>query len=1083
MHNHSRLRGFIGLGSSFVLAMAGIALTAAPSPADSDPRDPADPRTPTTVTADALPTTQVDGVVWSQVIVGDTVYAAGSFANARPPGVQDNVNETPRQNLLAYDINTGALKTSFAPTINGQILSITRSPDGSRIYIGGQFTTVNGQSRSRIAAFDTATGQLNTAFKPAAGSTVRAVTATDSAVYFGGDFTRVSNISRPYLAGASASNGAVLPWNPTPNSSVLAVAMTPDNSAVAAGGRFSTMNGASAYGMTAVDVNTAQPRNWAVTSVIRNAGTKGAILSMTADEDSLYATGYDLGAGSNFEGTVRINPTTGAIIWMEDCHGDTYSAFSGGGSVYTASHKHHCNNVGGFPEISPRRWKHSVAFSKATTGTLLTNNQGGYDNFAGRPSPSQLNWFPTTGIGVYTGQSQASWHVTGNSKYIVYGGEFPTVNGKIQQGLVRYAKKADATNKVGPALGNGMVPTVTSPGTGAAQVTWTSAYDFDNTTLTYKVYRNNVLVHTVQGDSTFWQLPTVRFTDSKLPAGSSQSYRVTASDSSGNTVNGPSASVTIAGGASTLFDGYSASVLNSGPRQYWRMGEASGSTASDLSGNSLHATFQGNRTQNTSGVVSGSPNGAVTLAGSNGSVASNSTTSNPTNFSEELWFKTASTRGGRLIGFGSSKSSTSGSFDRNVWMINSGKLRFSVAPGGVRTTIETPASYNNNAWHHVVATQSAAGMRLYVDGAQVASNSTVKTAQNYTGYWRVGYDNTPGGGTDNFFAGAVDEAAIYTRALAADEVSTHYNKAIGVTPNVAPTSSFTWSADDLVASFDGTGSGDSDGTVNSYAWDFGDGENGTGATPDHTYDEAGSYTVTLTVTDDDGATASTSHEVDVTAAPPPDAPVAKDVFDRTQPSGFGTADTGGAWSVLGGAANFSVGSSAGHMRVPAGASLRGFLNGVSITNVDTTATVSLDKAPAGGGASFGVIGRGTANDAYRGQVGISASGAATLNVTKIVGGAATSVRSVSMPGLGFAANTDIRLRMQVTGSSPTTVRLKAWKASDPEPATWLINETDSTAGLQGASGVGVWANVSAAATNAPIVASWGDIESKPVVAP
>jgi hypothetical protein len=45
------------------------------------------------VTADGLPTVQVDGVVWSQAIVGDTVYAGGSFANARPAGAVPGAND------------------------------------------------------------------------------------------------------------------------------------------------------------------------------------------------------------------------------------------------------------------------------------------------------------------------------------------------------------------------------------------------------------------------------------------------------------------------------------------------------------------------------------------------------------------------------------------------------------------------------------------------------------------------------------------------------------------------------------------------------------------------------------------------------------------------------------------------------------------------------------------------------------------------------------------------------------------------------------------------------------------------------
>ena len=63
-------------------------------------------------------------------------------------------------------------------------------------------------------------------------------------------------------------------------------------------------------------------------------------------------------------------------------------------------------------------------------------------------------------------------------------------------------------------------------------------------------------------------------------------------------------------------------------------------------------------------------------------------------------------------------------------------------------------------------------------------------------------------------------------------------------------------ADETVV-FDGTGSSDPDGTVDSYEWDFGDGTTGTGETPSHTYGDDGVYTVTLTVTDDDGATTTT----------------------------------------------------------------------------------------------------------------------------------------------------------------------------------------------------------------------------------
>ncbi|MEJ2453850.1 MAG: S8 family serine peptidase [Candidatus Thiodiazotropha sp.] len=78
--------------------------------------------------------------------------------------------------------------------------------------------------------------------------------------------------------------------------------------------------------------------------------------------------------------------------------------------------------------------------------------------------------------------------------------------------------------------------------------------------------------------------------------------------------------------------------------------------------------------------------------------------------------------------------------------------------------------------------------------------------------------------------------------------------------NQAPTASFSMSPASgvvpLQVSFDAGASSDRDGTLTSYAWSFGDGQNGSGSTIGHTYTSAGSYTVTLTVTDNAGATGS-----------------------------------------------------------------------------------------------------------------------------------------------------------------------------------------------------------------------------------
>ncbi|WP_232828266.1 PKD domain-containing protein [Kribbella monticola] len=85
----------------------------------------------------------------------------------------------------------------------------------------------------------------------------------------------------------------------------------------------------------------------------------------------------------------------------------------------------------------------------------------------------------------------------------------------------------------------------------------------------------------------------------------------------------------------------------------------------------------------------------------------------------------------------------------------------------------------------------------------------------------------------------------------------------GAPPNQPPVAHVGSTCSNLSCSFSSAGSTDPDGTITSYAWNFGDGNTGTGTSPSHTYAAAGSYSVTLTVTDNGGATGQASQNVTV----------------------------------------------------------------------------------------------------------------------------------------------------------------------------------------------------------------------------
>jgi len=388
----------------------------------------------------------MDGIVLDQAVVGNTVYVVGEFKNARPAGAAAGENESPRYNAMAFDITTGAL-LDWAPKVNGKINAVEASADGSTIYLGGNFTSVNDETVYRVAAVDAA-GKRKPLGASANGAGMDLELSPDgSTLYLGGSFTQINSSARQRAGAVDLKTNKVNSFAPQVDDSLVrSITVAADNSAVAIGGSFTSVDGSSdAYGIAVLE-KSGSLRHTNISSVIRNAGSNSGIMSLKSDSRGLYGTAYSQEGA--FEGMFRASWTTGDIDLMADCHGDTYDVLPTTDVIYIASHTHDCSNIGGFSDGEESgKYHHAVGFSSTATGTVQRNKVWGYTDFEGQPAPTQYSGFlPGFQIGEYSGLSQAVWTVEGNSQYIVYGGEFLAVNGIPQQGLVRFSMKGEKIN-------------------------------------------------------------------------------------------------------------------------------------------------------------------------------------------------------------------------------------------------------------------------------------------------------------------------------------------------------------------------------------------------------------------------------------------------------------------------------------------------------------------------------------------------------------------------------------------------------------------------------------------------------------
>lgn len=244
----------------------------------------------------------------------------------------------------------------------------------------------------------------------------------------------------------------------------------------------------------------------------------------------------------------------------------------------------------------------------------------------------------------------------------------------------------------------------------------------------------------------------------------------TATDTAGPTAtptNTPAPGTTSTPTATPTQSTYRTAVLADGPALYYRVDETSGTTTADSSGNRRNGTYTANAVLGVPGATS---DGDAGTSGIGQVVQYASGTGLPTGSatrSLECWYRTSTAQSNAALAAWGTQSKTK----LFALMINnSTQFKITSWNGNYYFTLPAGANAFDGAWHHVVATWDGSHVSVYFDGASLgsltASFSTTLSSAGLT----IGSSTSGGYG----YSGAIDEVAVYAKALSASQVQTHY---------------------------------------------------------------------------------------------------------------------------------------------------------------------------------------------------------------------------------------------------------------------------------------------------------------------
>lgn len=296
--------------------------------------------------------------------VGHTIYAGGRFAQVQDPSMTTTYD---RQNFVAFDSQTGVI-SPLNLSFDGMVGAIEATADGSALFIGGAFSTVNGITRRGIMKYDLVNNQIDPTFAPTGMRTVSDIKLANGAVIAAGNFTKKVMALNPTTgADTGAINITVAGVvDPTKETKIQYIAVSPDGTRLVATGNFTTVNGQSRrrafmlnLGATATLSTWHAPRfdvNCVATSRLISA--QGVDFSPDGTYFVIVATGGPTGTNGICDAAARFETANvsgnAQPTWINWTGGDTlYSVAVTGAAVYVGGHQRWLDNPQGHDSAGP----------------------------------------------------------------------------------------------------------------------------------------------------------------------------------------------------------------------------------------------------------------------------------------------------------------------------------------------------------------------------------------------------------------------------------------------------------------------------------------------------------------------------------------------------------------------------------------------------------------------------------------------------------------------------------------------------------------------------------------------------------